>query len=209
NELRRIGIHPDVVVCRSTEPLSDDIRDKIALFADVDRRAVVGSPDVPDVYLVPQVLQAEGLDTLVCEKLALEAPAAELGEWADLIERTRELREDVEIALVGKYVKLHDAYLSVHEALKHAGVHAGCRVHVRWVDAENMSYDEAVRGLEQADDGLVPAAFGARAGARASRRSRPSVSASACMSPCPSSRGTSAGWTVPTRRRWIRRRPTP
>ena len=125
NELRRIGIHPDIVVCRSTEPLSDDIREKIALFADVDRHAVIGSPDVPDVYLIPEVLQAEGLDSLVCEKLGIETPAVELGEWADLIERTRELREDVEIALVGKYVKLHDAYLSVHEALKHAGVHAG------------------------------------------------------------------------------------
>ncbi len=162
NELRRIGIHPDVVVCRSTEPLSDDIREKIALFADVDRRAVIGSPDVPDVYLIPQVLQAEGLDALVCEKLGIDARPAELGEWADLIERTHELREDVEIALVGKYVKLRDAYLSVHEALKHAGVHAGCRVHVRWVDAENMSYDEAVHELEQADGVLVPGGFGSR-----------------------------------------------
>ena len=162
NELRRIGIHPDVVVCRSTEPLSDDIREKIALFADVDRRAVIGSPDVPDVYLIPQVLQAEGLDALVCEKLGIDAPPAELGEWGDLIERTRDLREDVEIALVGKYVKLHDAYLSVHEALKHAGVHAGCRVHVRWVDAENMSYEEAVHELEHADGVLVPGGFGSR-----------------------------------------------
>jgi len=162
NELRRIGIHPDVVVCRSTEPLSDDIREKIALFADVDRDAVIGCPDVPDVYLVPEVLQGEGLDSLVCEKLSLDAPAADLAEWGELIERTRELREDVEIALVGKYVKLHDAYLSVHEALKHAGVRAGCRVHVRWVDAENMSYDEAVHELEQADGVLVPGGFGSR-----------------------------------------------
>ena len=162
NELRRIGIHPDIVVCRSTEPLSDDIREKIALFADVDRRAVIGSPDVPDVYLIPQVLQAEGLDTLVCEKLGIDAPPADLGEWGELIEHTRELREDVEIALVGKYVKLRDAYLSVHEALKHAGVHSGCRVHVRWVDAENMSYEEAVHELEQADGVLVPGGFGSR-----------------------------------------------
>jgi CTP synthase len=162
NELRRIGIHPDVVVCRSTEELSDDIREKIALFADVDRGAVIGCPDVPDVYLVPEVLQAEGLDTLVCEKLGLDVPKAELGEWGELIDRTRELREDVEIALVGKYVKLHDAYLSVHEALKHAGVQMGCRVHVRWVDAENMSYEEAVQELELADGVLVPGGFGSR-----------------------------------------------
>ncbi len=162
NELRRIGIHPDIVVCRSTEPLSADLREKIALFADVDPRAVVGAPDVPDVYMVPEYLQAEGLDALVCEKLDLEGGAAELGEWRELTERSRDLEEEVEIALVGKYVKLHDAYLSVHEALKHAGVHHGARVRVRWVDAENMSYEEAVSELEQVDGVLVPGGFGSR-----------------------------------------------
>ncbi len=162
NELRRIGIHPDIVVCRSTEPLSADLRDKIALFADVDTRAVVGAPDVPDVYLVPEYLQTEGLDALVCEKLDLEGGAADLGEWRELTERSRELEGEVEIALVGKYVKLHDAYLSVHEALKHAGVHHGSRVRVRWVDAENMSYEEAVSELEQVDGVLVPGGFGSR-----------------------------------------------
>ncbi len=162
NELRRIGIHPDIVVCRSTEHLSDDLRDKIALFADVDTRAVVGAPDVPDVYVVPEVLQAEGLDTLVCEMLGLDVGTADLGEWRELTERSRELDGEVEIALVGKYVKLHDAYLSVHEALKHAGVHQGTRVRVRWVDAENMSYEETVRELEQVDGVLVPGGFGSR-----------------------------------------------
>src|SRR5436305_2041188 len=137
NEPRRIGTHPDVVVCRSHEELSRDIRDKIALFADVDPGADVASPDVPDVYLVPQVLQAEGLDRLVCEKLGLDAREAELGEWGELTKRIDERRELVEIALVGKYVKLQDAYLSVHEALKHAGLHNGCAVRVRWVDAEH------------------------------------------------------------------------
>jgi CTP synthase len=162
NELRRIGIHPDVVVCRSTEALSDDIREKIALFADVDRRAVIGAPDVPDVYFVPEVLQAEGLDSLVCDMLDLGCRPADLGEWHELTERSRALDGAVEIALVGKYVKLHDAYLSVHEALKHAGVQHGSRAHVRWVDAEHMSYDEAVRELEQADGVLVPGGFGSR-----------------------------------------------
>ena len=162
NELRRIGIHPDVVVCRSSEELSPDIRDKIALFADVDARAVVASPDVPDVYLVPEVLQAEGLDTLVCEQLGLQTPPADLGEWEELTARIRELHDTVEIALVGKYVKLHDAYLSVHEALKHAGAHGGCRVRVRWVDAEHMSYDETAELLERVDGVLVPGGFGSR-----------------------------------------------
>ena len=162
NELRRIGIHPDVVVCRSRDALSADLRDKIALFADVDERAVIGSPDVPDVYTVPQVLQREGLDELVCERLGIETSPAELGEWLELEERIASRTGDVTIALVGKYVKLHDAYLSVHEALKHAGVHHGVRVHVRWVDAENMSYEEAVETLDAVDGVLVPGGFGSR-----------------------------------------------
>jgi CTP synthase len=163
NELRRIGIHPDVVVARSGEALSRDIRDKIALFADVDARAVIASPDVPDVYLVPGVLQEEGLDELVVEKLGIGGPTrAELGEWADLTDRIGRLEGEVEIALVGKYVKLKDAYLSVHEALKHAGLHHGTRVNVRWVDAEGMSLDEARAELESVDGVLVPGGFGSR-----------------------------------------------
>jgi CTP synthase len=162
NELRRIGIHPDAVVCRSRDRLSEEIRDKIALFADVDPRAVFSSPDVPDVYLVPEHLMAEGLDAFVCERLGLDTPAAELGEWKELTDRISEQDEEVEIALVGKYVKLHDAYLSVHEALKHAGVASGSRVRVRWVDAEDMSYEEAVAELEQVDGVLVPGGFGSR-----------------------------------------------
>jgi CTP synthase len=162
NELRRIGIHPDVVVCRSHEELSRDIRDKIALFADVDPGAVIACPDVRDVYLVPSVLKEEGLDRLVCEKLGLGGDEAELGEWEELTRRIDERRELVEIALVGKYVKLQDAYLSVHEALKHAGLHSGCAVRVRWVDAENMSYDETAELLDTADGVLVPGGFGSR-----------------------------------------------
>jgi CTP synthase len=162
NELRRIGIHPDVVVCRSHEELSRDIKDKIALFADVDERSVIASPDVPDVYLVPQVLQEQGLDALVLEKLGIDAGPVELGEWIDVVRRIDERRELVEIALVGKYVKLQDAYLSVHEALKHAGLHNGCAVRVRWVDAENMSYEEAADLLETVDGVLVPGGFGSR-----------------------------------------------
>ncbi len=162
NELRRIGLHPDIVVARSREELSRDIREKIALFADVDAEAVIASPDVRDVYLVPSVLNDQGLDSLVCAKLGIEAPEADLGEWGTLIDRIDRLEGEVEIALVGKYVKLRDAYLSVHEALKHAGVYHGCNVRVRWVDAEGMSYDEATRVLEGVDGVLVPGGFGSR-----------------------------------------------
>jgi CTP synthase len=163
NELRRIGIHPDVVVARSGEAISSDIREKIALFADVDAGAVVASPDVPDVYLVPRVLQEQGLDELVVNKLGLDGPArVDLGEWAKLTDRIGRLEGEVEIALVGKYVKLKDAYLSVHEALKHAGLQHGTRVNVRWVDAEGMSLEEARAELESVDGVLVPGGFGSR-----------------------------------------------
>jgi CTP synthase len=163
NELRRIGVHPDIIVARSRDPISDDIREKIALFADLDPREVIANHDVPDLYLVPSALQAEGFDTLVCEKLGLPQGEAQLGEWLELTERIRAERAgDVEIALVGKYVKLHDAYLSVHEALKHAGVHHGCSVRVRWFDAEGMSLEEAQAELENVDGVLVPGGFGSR-----------------------------------------------
>jgi CTP synthase len=162
NELRRIGIHPDVVVCRSRDVISPDVREKIALFADVEPTEVIANEDVSDVYLVPAALQAQGLDDLVCRKLGLPEGAADLGEWNDLTIRIEQRDLVVTIGLVGKYVKLHDAYLSVHEALKHAGIHHGCHVSVRWVDAEGMSLEEALHELETVDGVLVPGGFGSR-----------------------------------------------
>jgi CTP synthase len=162
NELRRIGIHPDVVVCRSDDGLSHDIREKIALFADVEPRAVVVNENVSDVYLVPNRLRDQGLDALVSERLGLGDGEADLGEWDELVERIGERRGEIEIALVGKYVKLQDAYLSVHEALKHSGIFHGTNVRVRWVDAEGMSPEEAARDLERSHGVLVPGGFGSR-----------------------------------------------
>ncbi|MGE5274165.1 MAG: CTP synthase [Verrucomicrobiota bacterium] len=162
NELRRIGIHPDVVVCRSRDVISPDVREKIALFADVEPAEVIANEDVSDVYLVPAALQAQGLDDLVCRKLGLPEGAADLGEWNVLTTRIEQRDLDVTIGLVGKYVKLHDAYLSVHEALKHAGIHHGCHVTVRWVDAEGMSLEEALDELDTVDGVLVPGGFGSR-----------------------------------------------
>jgi CTP synthase len=162
NELRRIGIHPDVVVCRSRDVISPDVRDKIALFADVEPEDVIANEDVSDVYLVPAALQAQGMDDLVCRKLGLPNGRAELGEWAALTDRIAERELTVTIGLVGKYVKLHDAYLSVHEALKHAGIHHGCHVNVEWVDAEGMSLEEALNELNTVDGVLVPGGFGSR-----------------------------------------------
>jgi CTP synthase len=162
NELRRIGIHPDIVVCRTRDALSLEIRDKIALFADVDPSAVISNRDVPDVYSVPVALQEEGLDRLVCEKLHLPWAPTDLGEWLDLVQRLGEREGEIEIALVGKYIKLQDAYLSVHEALKHAGIFHGVNVRIRNVDADGMSVDEAERELESVHGVLVPGGFGSR-----------------------------------------------
>jgi CTP synthase len=162
NELRRIGIHPDIVVCRSRDGISPDVREKIALFADVEPEEVIANEDVADVYLVPAALQAQGMDDLVCQKLGLPEGRAELAEWAELTDRIAQRDVTVTIGLVGKYVKLHDAYLSVHEALKHAGIHHGAHVKVEWVDAEGMSLEEAQRELEKVDGVLVPGGFGSR-----------------------------------------------
>ena len=162
NELRRIGIHPDIVVCRTRDALSLDIRDKIALFADIDPGDVISNRDVPDVYSVPVALQEEGLDRLVCEKLHLPWAPTDLGEWLDLVRRLDEREGEIEIALVGKYIKLQDAYLSVHEALKHAGIFHGVHVRVRTVDAEGMSREEAEAELESVHGVIVPGGFGSR-----------------------------------------------
>ena len=124
-ELRRIGIAPDVVVCRSRQPLSLDLREKIALFADVEVDAVISAPDADDIYAIPLTMQAEGLDRLACERLGLVTGPADMREWEAMVERIRAAEGTVRIALVGKYVQLQDAYLSVVEALKHAAIHHG------------------------------------------------------------------------------------
>ncbi|HEX6701202.1 MAG TPA: CTP synthase, partial [Gaiellaceae bacterium] len=113
-------------------------------------------------YLVPSVLQGERLDRLVCAKLGLPDGDADLGEWREVMRRIDERHSEVHVALVGKYVKLQDAYLSVHEALKHAGLHHGCAVRVRWVDAEGMSLEEATELFEEVDGVIVPGGFGSR-----------------------------------------------
>src|SRR5204863_5496329 len=128
NELRRIGIQPDMVVCRSEGALSRDIREKIALFASLPVEAVISARDVDDIYKVPLMFRAEGVDDLVLDHFGIEAASPELGEWEQMVKRAEQANETVRIALVGKYVQLADAYLSVVEALRHAGFHNGARV---------------------------------------------------------------------------------
>lgn len=161
-ELRRIGIQPDMLLCRSEGALDRDIRQKIALFANVPVDSVVSARDVDSIYKVPLIFRAEGVDDAVLDHFGLEAPSAELHDWEDLVKRQDAASEAVRIGLVGKYIQLEDAYLSVIEALKHAGAHHGARVEVEWVDAEQLDRDEAQRLLERCDGVLIPGGFGVR-----------------------------------------------
>ncbi len=161
-ELRRIGISPDIIVCRSKQSLGSEIREKIALFADVPAEAVISAADAPDIYLVPKMMQQQGLDRLVCHRLGLVTGPPDMREWDAVVERIQAAQGRVRIAIVGKYVKLQDAYLSVVEALKHAAIHHGAHLEVIWVDAETLSWDEAERRLARADGVLIPGGFGIR-----------------------------------------------
>jgi CTP synthase len=163
NELRRIGIAPDMVVCRSESVLSTEIRRKIALFASLPVEAVVSAYDVPDIYRVPLAFRTEGVDDFILrEHFGLERPAPGLSGWEEITRRYSEAERRVRIALVGKYVKLEDAYLSVVEALKHAGVHHGSRVQIDWIDSEKVQDPEVAGRLETMDGILIPGGFGGR-----------------------------------------------
>src|SRR5688572_18971069 len=135
-ELRRIGIQPDMVMCRSEEALGDEIREKIALFANLPVASVVSARDVDSIYKVPLEFEHEGVADQVLKHFRIEAPAPDLSDWKHLVERIGSADRPVRIALVGKYNQLADAYLSVIEALNHAGTHHGGRVEVHWVDSE-------------------------------------------------------------------------
>jgi CTP synthase len=163
NELRRIGIAPDMVVCRSEAVLSAEIRRKIALFASLPVEAVVSAYDVPNIYQVPIVFREEGVDDFILgEHFGVKATPPDLTGWEAIVRRARDAQSAVRIALVGKYVQLEDAYLSVVEALKHAGVHHGCRVEIEWVDSEAVGEAEVAAALQRADGILIPGGFGGR-----------------------------------------------
>jgi CTP synthase len=162
NELRRIGIAPDMVMCRSEEPLSKDIRKKIALFASLPVEAIVSACDVDNIYKVPLRFREEGVDEFVLDHFRMEAPAPDLTEWETIVQRAAEAKERVRIALVGKYVKLEDAYLSVVESLRHAGIEHGTQVEVDWIDSEALDVETAAERLAHADGILIPGGFGGR-----------------------------------------------
>jgi len=161
-ELRRDGIQPDIIVCRSEHPLDRSLLAKIALFCDVDQEAVFTAMDAPSIYAVPSVLAGEGFDLQVLKVFGLEPRELDLREWNDYVEKAAALTKRVRIALVGKYVQLPDAYLSVHEALTHAGVFHDRIVEVYWVDSEDLTPEEVAAKLDGFDGILVPGGFGYR-----------------------------------------------
>ncbi len=163
-ELRSIGIQPDVIVARSEAPLSDDTRAKIALFGDVPVEAVISNPDVATIYEVPLRLEEQGLGELIVSRLGLGGLAgpADLAEWRDIVLRMEQPQRAVDIGIVGKYVQLHDAYMSVAEALAHAGAAAMARVHIHWIDSAEVTDGGAQETLGGLDGILVPGGFGSR-----------------------------------------------
>ncbi len=163
NELRRIGIAPDMVVARSEGELSTEIRSKIALFASLPVGAVVSAYDVDDVYRIPLVFNDQGVDDFILgEHFGLTANAPDLSGWESITRRAAAAHHQVRIALVGKYVQLEDAYLSVAEALRHAGIHHDAEVQIDWVDSETVDSREVIELLHAADGILIPGGFGGR-----------------------------------------------
>ena len=162
NELRRIGIQPDIIICRSDLPIPEGIRDKISLFCDVERQAVIPLPTVPTIYEIPLLLEESGLGQLVISKLGLKTRRKDLSDWQKLVERLKTPHEPVNIALVGKYVELTDAYFSVREALCHAALHHDRDINLCWVHSEDLEKDGTDTLLRSAQGIIVPGGFGLR-----------------------------------------------
>lgn len=163
-ELRSIGIQPDIIVCRTEKEISDDMKRKIALFCDVDPEAVISNMTCSTIYEVPLLLQEEGLDSIVLRKLGLEDRPCDMTEWKAMVDRILAAEKQVDIALVGKYVELHDAYLSVAEALSHAGFAFGTKIRIHWVNSEELedhldTLDDVFKGVGGI---VVPGGFGSR-----------------------------------------------
>lgn len=161
-ELRSIGIQPNMLVLRTERPISDDLKRKIGLFCDIDEQAVVECRDASTLYDVPLMLRDQGMDDIVMNHLKLSAPPADMTDWVKLVDRVKSLTEQVEIAIVGKYVELHDAYLSVVEALAHAGFESNADVKIRWVNAEEITDENVAKELAGVNGILVPGGFGDR-----------------------------------------------
>jgi CTP synthase len=162
DELRSRGIQPDILVCRTEKHLSAAIREKLSLFTDVEAKAVIQCHDVGNLYEVPLIMEQEGLAARVLERLHMKDTQPDLADWRSLIERARKPQPTVKIAIVGKYVMLSDAYISVVESLKHGGVTVGCNVQIKWVLSEDIEKNGCAEYLSDVQGILVPGGFGDR-----------------------------------------------
>lgn len=161
-ELRSIGIQPNVIVCRTEYPLAEDLKRKIGLFCDIDADAVVECRDASTLYEVPLMLREQGLDDIVVNHLKLTTEPPDMREWESMVERVKSLHRTTEIAIVGKYVELHDAYLSIVESLEHAGIAEDSVIKLRWVNAEEVTEQNVADKLQGVHGILVPGGFGDR-----------------------------------------------
>jgi CTP synthase len=161
-ELRGAGIQPDVIVCRSDGELSDDVRDKIALFCDVDKEAVIPLPTAETIYEVPLILEEFGLGEYIARHFGFAAKAPDFTEWRSLVERIKTPRRTIQVALVGKYVDLHDSYMSIAESLTHAGLHYDTEVNIHWLNSETLTPEELERELKKVSGVVVGPGFGPR-----------------------------------------------
>jgi CTP synthase len=161
-ELRSIGIQPDIIVCRSEKEISDELKSKIGLFCNLEGKNVIQNLDAEHLYEVPLMLHKEGLDRLVCERLNLECMDIDNSQWINMVNKIKNLNEKVKIALVGKYVELHDAYISVVEALSHGGYANDCIIEMKWINAEEVGRENSDEIFSDVNGILVPGGFGDR-----------------------------------------------
>lgn len=163
-EMLALGIQPDIIVCRTEHPLTDDIKNKIALFCNVSKECVIENNNCDILYAVPMMLKEQKMDEVVMKKLGIDAPNQDLSDWEEMLYALRNPKQTVKIALVGKYVELHDSYISVNEALKHGGISTMSAVDIHWIDSESLEADDANLNeiLGDMDGILVPGGFGSR-----------------------------------------------
>lgn len=161
-ELRSMGISPDIIIARTDEPLDESIKAKISLFCNVERDCVIENRTLSCLYEAPIMLHESGLDDVVCRKLRLQTEKPDLTEWINMIQKIKSVNKEVVIAIVGKYVKLHDAYLSIIESLNHAGFHTGTKVKIRWIESQDITPENVSRELQGVNGIIVPGGFGDR-----------------------------------------------
>ena len=158
-EMLSLGIHPDIIVCRTEHPLTDDIKNKIALFCNVDKECVIENNNCDILYAVPMMLHEQKMDEVVIKKLGIKCGEADLTDWTEMLNALRNPKQTVKIGMVGKYVELHDSYISVNEALKHGGIATGSAVDIQWIDSESLEGDVDVAEILGDMDGILAVSY--------------------------------------------------